>query len=89
MQEEHETLRQDIDSRQQVMDSLKDDLLKEQQKAKELESKLELSSNLLVRIYSELARSLNAGWMQWQQGQEPLPLEIPAELMEEKSKETA
>jgi chromosome segregation ATPase len=89
MQEEHEALRIDIDSRQQVMDSLKDDLLKEQQKAKELESKLELSSNLLVRIYSELARSLNAGWMQWQQGKEPLPLEIPAETMEEKSKETA
>lgn len=90
MQEEHETLRGDIDSRQQVMDGLKDDLLKEQQKAKELESKLELSSNLLVRIYSELARSLNAGWMQWQQGQEPLPLEIPAaEAVEERSKETA
>lgn len=90
MQEEHEALRHDIDSRQQVMDSLKDDLLKEQQKAKEFESKLELSSNLLVRIYSELARSLNAGWMQWQQGKEPLPLEIPAaETIEEKSKETA
>ncbi|QEC45566.1 hypothetical protein [Pseudobacter ginsenosidimutans] len=90
MQDEHQTLRTDIDSRQQVMDGLRDDLLKEQQKAKELESKLELSSNLLVRIYSELARSLNAGWMQWQQGQEPLPLEIPAaEAVTEKSKETA
>ncbi|MBO9632407.1 MAG: hypothetical protein J7578_04770 [Chitinophagaceae bacterium] len=90
MQEEQELLRGDIDSRQQVMDSLKEDLLKEQQKAKELESKLELSSNLLVRIYSELARSLNAGWMQWQQGQDPLPLEIPAaEAFQERSKETA
>lgn len=90
MQEDHEILRGDIDARQQTMEGLKDDLLKEQQKAKELESKLELSSNLLVRIYSELARSLNAGWMQWQQGQEPLPLDIPAvEAVEERSKETA
>lgn len=89
MQEEHELLRTDIDSRQQVMETLKDDLLKEQQKAKELESKLELSSNLLVRIYSELARSLNAGWMQIQQGQEPLQLPALQATPEEKSKETA
>lgn len=89
MQEEHETLRTDIDARQQTMDALKDDLQKEQQKAKELESKLELSSNLLVRIYSELARSLNAGWMQWQQGQEPLELAVVEPAAKEPSKETA
>ncbi|NML23142.1 hypothetical protein HHL16_19855 [Pseudoflavitalea sp. G-6-1-2] len=75
MEDEHENLRNTITSRQTAMDTLRDDLLKEQSKAKELENKLELSSQLLVRIYSELARSLNAGWMQWQQGQDPLAIE--------------
>ncbi|MGN6419167.1 MAG: hypothetical protein ACTHMC_16835 [Pseudobacter sp.] len=89
MQEEHATLRTDIDARQQTMETLKADLQKEQQKAKELESKLELSSNLLVRIYSELARSLNAGWMQWQQGQAPLELAEVEPVSAEASKETA
>lgn len=89
MQEEHEMLRTDIDARQQTMDTLKEELNKEQQKAKELESKLELSSNLLVRIYSELAKSLNAGWMQWQQGKEPVELAAIEPAPAEPSKETA
>lgn len=78
LQHQQEVFQSAIADKQDAMQLLQDHLLKEQQKATELENKLELSSQLLVRIYSELAKSLNAGWMQWHHGSGPVAALEPA-----------
>lgn len=52
------TLQTEIAEQQQSMQSLQQHLASEQHKAAALETKLELSSQLLLRIYAELAKTL-------------------------------
>lgn len=77
LQQQQAALQSDMANKENDMAQVRELLQKEQDKAKELESKLELSSQLLVRIYSELARSLNAGWMQGQHQGVPSAIEAP------------
>lgn len=59
LQEQQEALQTAIVDQQDSMRALQENLSAEQQKAASLENKLELNSQLLVKIYTELARSLN------------------------------
>lgn len=58
LKEQQGTLQTEITEQQQSMQSLQLHLASEQQKAATLETKLELSSQLLLRIYAELAKTL-------------------------------
>lgn len=58
LKEQQGKLETEIAGQQQTMQSLQYNLAIEQQKAAALETKLELSSQLLLRIYTELARTL-------------------------------
>ncbi len=59
LQEQQGLLQTEIADQQDAMRTLQESLATEQQKAATLETKLELSSQLLLRIYSELAKSLS------------------------------
>ncbi|WP_315821996.1 hypothetical protein [Paraflavitalea speifideaquila] len=58
LQEQQGLLQTEIADQQNNMRSLQEHLDMEQQKAAALETKLELSSQLLLKIYSELTKSL-------------------------------
>ena len=58
LQQQQEILQTEIADQQDATRTLREHLATEQQKAAALETKLELSSQLLVRIYTELAKSL-------------------------------
>ncbi|MDF2190159.1 hypothetical protein [Paraflavitalea sp. CAU 1676] len=59
LQESQVSLQAEIDGQQAAMFTLRDNLAQEQQKANALESRLETSSQLLMRIYGELTRSID------------------------------
>jgi chromosome segregation ATPase len=61
-QQQQAALQSVIDDKQDVLVSLQDAIAREQQKAKELENKLEVSNQLLSKIYGELTKSFNTGW---------------------------
>lgn len=58
LQQQQGILQTEIADQQDAMRSLQEHLAVEQQKAAALETKLELSSQLLLRIYAELAKTL-------------------------------
>ena len=65
------TLQAAITAKQHTILELEESVSQEQQKVTALNNKLELSSQLLVKIYTELAKSLNNGLMQVQQNGGP------------------
>lgn len=61
LQQQQATLQSVIDDKQDAIRELESNIGREQEKTKELENKLELSSQLFVRIYAELAKCFDAG----------------------------
>ncbi len=59
LQQQQALLQTEIADQQDAMRTLKEHLTSEQQKATALETKLEQSSQLLTRIYAELAKTIN------------------------------
>ena len=59
LQQHQALLQTEIADQQDAMRTLQENLVTEQQKAAALETKLEQSSRLLVKIYGELAKSIN------------------------------
>lgn len=71
LQQQQEALHSVIADKQDAIMMMQDTIAHEQRKAKELEHKLEMNSQLLVRIYTELAKSLGNGLMQSQPDMAP------------------
>jgi len=68
LQQQQAALQSVIDDKQDAIRQLEGMVGGEQQKTKELESKLELSSQLFVRIYAELAKCFDAGLVNAENG---------------------
>lgn len=68
LQQQQATLQSVIDDKQVAIRELESNIGREQEKTKELENKLELSSQLFVRIYAELAKCFDAGLVNGQNG---------------------
>lgn len=71
LQQQQAALQSVIDDKQDSIMLLQDSVNHEQHKVHELESKLELSNQLLVKIYTELAKSFSAGLMHLQNNAMP------------------
>jgi peptidoglycan hydrolase CwlO-like protein len=68
LQQQQASLQSVIDEKQNAIRELESNIVREQEKTKELENKLELSSQLFVRIYAELAKCFDAGLVNGQNG---------------------
>ncbi len=68
LQQQQSSLQAVIDEKERAIYELENNIGREQGKAKELENKLEMSSQLFVRIYAELAKSIQAGLVPAQNG---------------------
>lgn len=68
LQQQQASLQSVIDDKQDAIRELESNIGREQEKTKELENKLELSSQLFVRIYAELAKCFDAGLVNGQNG---------------------
>jgi hypothetical protein len=66
LQQQQAALQSVIDDKQDAIMLMQGTIAHEQQKTRELENKLEMSSQLLVKIYTELAKSFGAGLMHMQ-----------------------
>jgi peptidoglycan hydrolase CwlO-like protein len=71
LQQQQAALQSVIDDKQDAIRELESNFGREQEKTKELENKLELSSQLFVRIYAELAKCFDAGLVNGQNGHGP------------------
>ncbi len=79
LQQQQSSLQTVIDQKEGAIAELENNIGREQLKAKELENKLEMSSQLFVRIYSELAKSIQAGLVPSQNGHGAALLQAPVE----------
>lgn len=79
LQQQQSSLQNVIDQKENAISELENNIGREQLKAKELENKLEMSSQLFVRIYSELAKSIQAGLVPSQNGHGAALLPTPVE----------
>jgi chromosome segregation ATPase len=71
LHQQQSSLQTVITEKQDAIAHLEQNIDREQQKTKELEGKLELSSQLFVRIYAELAKSFDAGIVSSENGHPP------------------
>lgn len=76
-----EALQAEMTEKQAIVSALQDEVAREKQKTADLGVQLDRSSQLLMRIYSELSRSIDPHQMELTEKQAALPITAPAEAL--------
>lgn len=76
-----QALQEEIAGQQTLVGSLQEEVVRERQKAEDLGNRLDLSSQLLMRIYSELSRSIDPHQLELTERPGPSPVGAPAEAL--------